>query len=76
MISGGRMNLEWRKLGCEESEFITYYGIWEFQFQKENMFDSLSWSSVVRDFYTRRGFIIGELNKEQQQAWQVLKKKG
>ena len=26
-------------------------------------FDSLSWSLVVRDFYTRRGYNIGELNE-------------
>ena len=33
-----------------------------FNFKINKMFDSLSWSSVVRDFYTRRGYIIGELN--------------
>ena len=38
-------------------------------------FDSLSWSSVVRDLYTKRGYIIGELNEEQDQAWQAQKKK-
>ena len=38
-------------------------------------FDSLSWSSVVRDLYTRRGYIIGELNEEQEQDWQARKKK-
>ena len=27
-----------------------------------NRFDSLSWPSFVRDLYTRRGYIIGELN--------------
>ena len=30
-----------------------------FNFKRNNIFDSLSWSSAVRDFYTRRGYIIG-----------------
>ena len=30
-----------------------------FNFKRNKMFDSLSWSSAVRDFYTRRGYIIG-----------------
>ena len=34
-------------------------------------FDSLSCSSVVSDLYTRRGYIIGELNEEQEQSWQA-----
>ena len=38
-------------------------------------FDSLSWSSVVRDFYTRRGYIIVYLNEQQEQAWKAQKKK-
>ena len=38
-------------------------------------FDSLSWSLVVGDLYTRRGYIIGELNEEQEQTWQAQKKK-
>ena len=46
-----------------------------FNFKKNKRFDSLSWSSAVRDFYTRRGCIIGELNEEQEQAWQARKKK-
>ena len=46
-----------------------------FNFKINKRFDSLSWSLVVRDFYTRRGFIIGELNEEQEQAWQAQKKK-
>ena len=37
--------------------------------------DSLSWSSVVRNFYIRRGYNIGELNEEQEQDWQARKKK-
>ena len=44
-------------------------------FKMNKRFDSLSWSSVVRDFYTSRGYIIGELNEEQEQAWQARKKK-
>ena len=46
-----------------------------FNFKRKNIFDSLSWSSVVRDLYKRRGYIIEELNEEQEQAWQALKKK-
>ena len=46
-----------------------------FNFKINKRFDSLSWSSVVRDFYTRRGCIIVELNKEKEQAWQARKKK-
>ena len=42
-----------------------------FNFKINKRFDSLSWSSVVRDFYTRRDCIIGELNEEQEQAWQA-----
>ena len=44
-------------------------------FKINNMFDSLSWSSFVRDLYTRRGYIIEELNEEQEQAWKGQKKK-
>ena len=40
-----------------------------FVFKIKKSFDLLSWSSVVRDFYTRRGYIIGYLNEEQEQAW-------
>ena len=36
-------------------------------FKRSKGFDSLIWSSVVRDLYTRRGYIIGELNEEQEQ---------
>ena len=46
-----------------------------FIFKINNRFDSLSWSSVFRDFYTRRGYIIGELNEEQEHTWQPRKKK-
>ena len=40
-----------------------------FNFKINKRFDTLSWSSVARDFFTRRGYIIGELNEEQDQAW-------
>ena len=30
-----------------------------FNFKTDEIFDSLSWSSVVMDFYTNRGYIIG-----------------
>ena len=46
-----------------------------FNYKINKRFDSLSWSSVVRDFYTRRDCIIGELNEEQEQAWQAREKK-
>ena len=36
-----------------------------FNFKINKRCDSLIWSSVVRDFYTRRGYMIGELNEEQ-----------
>ena len=44
-----------------------------FNFKINKRFDSLSWSLVVRYLYTRRGCIIGELNEEQEQAWQSRK---
>ena len=31
-----------------------------FNFKRNKRFDSLSWSSVFRYLYTRRGYIIGE----------------
>ena len=46
-----------------------------FNFKVNKRFDSLSWSLVFRDLYTRRGYIIGELNEEQEQAWQAQKEK-
>ena len=36
-----------------------------FNFKRNKRFDSLIWSSFVRDFYIRKGYIIGELNEEQ-----------
>ena len=42
-----------------------------FNFKINKRFYSFSWSSVVKDFYTRRGYIIGELNEGQEQALQV-----
>ena len=44
-------------------------------FKINKRFYSLICSSVVRYLYTRRGYIIGELNNEQEQAWQAQKKK-
>ena len=41
----------------------------KFNFKINKIFDSLIWSTVDRDLYTRRGNIIGELNEEQEQAW-------
>ena len=46
-----------------------------FNFKMNKRFNSLSWSSVFRYFYTRRGCIIVELNEEQEQAWQAQNKK-
>ena len=40
-----------------------------FNFKINKRFDSLIWSSVVRDFYTSRGYIIGKISEEQDQAW-------
>ena len=39
------------------------------------MFDSFSCSLVVRYLYTRRGYIIGEINEKQEQTWKSQKKK-
>ena len=46
-----------------------------FDFKINKRFDSLSWSSVVRYLYKSRGYIIGEFNEEQEQAWKARKKK-
>ena len=46
-----------------------------FIFKRNKRFDSLIWPYIVRYLYTRMGNIIGELNKEQEQAWQARKKK-
>ena len=37
-------------------------------FKRNKWFDSLIRSSVVRDLYTRKSYIIIELNEEQEQA--------
>ena len=42
-----------------------------FKYKIIKIFDSLTWSSVVRDLYTKRGYIIGELKEELEQAWQA-----
>ena len=54
--------------------FYTMLSGW-FNFRINKRFDSFSWSWFVRDFYTRRVYIIGELNEKQEQAWQAQKKK-
>ena len=36
--------------------------IWKLNFKINQRFDSLSWLLVVRNFYSWRGYIIGELN--------------
>ena len=46
-----------------------------FNFKVKKRFNSLSCSLVVRDLYTRMGYVIGELNEEQEQAWQARRKK-
>ena len=48
---------------------------WRLNFKINSRFDSLNWSLVVSNFYTRRGYSIGEFNEEQEQAWQARKKK-
>ena len=44
-------------------------------FKINKRFDSLSCSSVVRYLYTRRGYIIGELYGDQDQAWKTQNKR-
>ena len=46
-----------------------------FTFKRNNIFDSLSWSSGVMDLYTKRGYIIEDLIGGKDQAWQARKKK-
>ena len=46
-----------------------------FIFKRNKRFDSLIWSSAVSYFYTRRDCIVGELNEEQEQAWQEQNRK-
>ena len=45
-----------------------------FNFKRNKRFDSLSWSLFLMDLYTRRGFIIVELNGEQDKAIKAQKK--
>ena len=47
----------------------------KFNSKIDKRFYPLSWSSVVRYLYTRRGYIIGELNEKQEQAWQAQNNK-
>ena len=42
-----------------------------FIFKRNKRFDSLIWPSFVSDLYTRRGYIIGEMNEEQELAWKA-----
>ena len=62
----------WTEDNWEVKRVISLYNMvyGRLVFKINKRFDSLSWSSFVRDFYTRRGYIIGELNEEQEQAWQ------
>ena len=55
------------------SLYTMVYG--RFNLKQNKRFDSFSWSSVVRGFYTKKGYMIEELNEEQDQAWQIRKKK-
>ena len=43
--------------------------------KRNKRFDSLSWPLVVRYLYKRRGYIIGELNWEQEKSWKAQKNK-
>ena len=56
-----------------ETLYTMVYG--RLNFKRNNRFDLLSWSSFVKYFYTRRGYIIEELNEKQDQAWQAQKNK-
>ena len=47
-----------------------------FNFKADKGFDSFSLSSVVRYLYTRRVYIIEEINGEQEQSWQHEKTRG
>ena len=44
-------------------------------FKIDKKFDSLSWTSFIRYLHTIRGYIIVELNEEQEQSWKYRKKK-
>ena len=39
-----------------------------FNLKINKRFESLSWSLCLKDFYIRRGYIIVELNEEQEQS--------
>ena len=67
----------WTEDSCDMKRVNSFYTMvsGRFNLKINKRFDSLSWSSAVRDFYTRRDCIIGELNEEQEQAWQARKKK-
>ena len=42
-----------------------------FNFNINKRFDSLIWSFVISYLYKGRGYIIGELNEEQEWAWRA-----
>ena len=53
------------------SLYTMVYG--RLNYKRNKRFESLSWSSVVRYLYKRRGYIIGKISWEQEQAWQAKK---
>ena len=46
-----------------------------FNLKRNNGFDEFNWSYVVKYLYTRRVYIIGELNEEKEQALQAQNNK-
>ena len=48
---------------------------WRLKFKIDKRFDSLSCLLLFRDMYTMRGYIIGELNEEQEQALAITKRR-
>ena len=67
----------WTEDNWDEKIVNSFYTIISvrFIFKRNKRFDSFNWSLVVRDVYTSRGYIIGELNKKQDEAHRYLKKK-
>ena len=49
----------WAEENWEVKRVNLLYTMISGRFNLKKKFDSLSWSSVVRDFYTRSGYIIG-----------------
>ena len=58
MISTGGRN--WTEYNWDVKRVNSIYTMvsGRFNFKRNRSFDSLSWSSVVRGLYTRRGYII------------------